>query len=736
MSDEPRDNFQPIQNPYIVGNPIRDQKMFFGREDDFNYIRQQVSGKQKSALIVLCGSRRSGKTSILFQVMNGRLGESFFPVLIDMQAMTVENDLDFLIRLGQGIVDAVGDPEISLDDDFLSRREEGSLSAFQHLINKVMSRLGGKKLVLLFDEYEIFESHIQKNLITPQVLDVFSNWLDHGDGIYIVFTGSDRLEERDEKVWGRFLQKGKHQRISFLSRNDAIRLITEPVTGMVEYEEGVPERIWELTSGQPFYTQVFCQALVDHLNEITERRVSAEALDEVLEQVIENPLPQMIFAWNSLSNLEKIAISIIGELNREKPGMVTAEEIRVFARRERIGFKIDLNILKESLEYLFNHDVLSKDEQDGYGFKMGLWQRWVGRMHSIWQVIDEVKTDIKSGEGKLGEGLSPTASQPVKIFMMVAAAAILVTGGAVGYNVFFDKSPQPQAGGVAATDWSWLTIATEPTAADVYVDGYRVEKPVVARRVPAGERAISVEYAGYHSFRDTLAIAKGDTLSRTISLTRQRGGVFVDSDPGGATIDIDGKATSYRTPASITDLAVGSHEIRIRLKNYEDRAWPTVSVEADATLELRHTFVRSTERVTISSDPSGATVIIDGAAQRESTPAVFTLTHGTHRVVLSLDGYRDDEYNITVPVAGGRLHGLLERLPPGSLVISVEPFADVYIDNSLKRQGVQFHREDNLVVGRHIIRLENQNFPAKVDTVYIKTGETAHYRFSFGGPRG
>ena len=106
MTTTGKDSFQPIHNPYIVGNPIQEQKMFFGREDDFTFIQQKVTGGTKGGLLVLCGSRRSGKTSILFQIMNGRLGDDFLPVLIDMQAMTVENDLDFLIKLSMGIIEA------------------------------------------------------------------------------------------------------------------------------------------------------------------------------------------------------------------------------------------------------------------------------------------------------------------------------------------------------------------------------------------------------------------------------------------------------------------------------------------------------------------------------------------------------------------------------------------------------------------------------------------------------
>ena len=89
---------KPIDNPFIVGNPIKGSRMFFGREDDFAYIRTKFSVVAEGGLIVLCGTRRSGKTSILFQIADGRLGESFVPAIIDMQSMAISSEDDFVAR--------------------------------------------------------------------------------------------------------------------------------------------------------------------------------------------------------------------------------------------------------------------------------------------------------------------------------------------------------------------------------------------------------------------------------------------------------------------------------------------------------------------------------------------------------------------------------------------------------------------------------------------------------------
>src|SRR5262245_15548204 len=90
--------FTPINpNPYIVGNPVRNPAMFFGREAEFELVRKRFSQSEMGLLLVFCGERRSGKTSILFQIMDGRLGAGFIPVLIDMQSMAIESEVAFLV---------------------------------------------------------------------------------------------------------------------------------------------------------------------------------------------------------------------------------------------------------------------------------------------------------------------------------------------------------------------------------------------------------------------------------------------------------------------------------------------------------------------------------------------------------------------------------------------------------------------------------------------------------------
>ena len=713
MNSASKDNFQPIANPYIVGNPIREQNMFFGRQDDFKFIRQKVTGGEKGGLLVLCGSRRSGKTSILFQIMNGRLGEDFFPVLIDMQAMTVENDLDFLIKLGRAIIEAIGDPGLSLERDFLAKTDSGSSEAFQNLITKINERLGGKKLILLFDEYEIFETHNVKGLISTEILNLFANWIEHKQGVFIVFTGSDKLEERKAEYWEHFLVKALHRRISFLTEADTLRLIVEPLADVIQYEPLVPEHIYALTAGQPFYTQVICQALVDHLNEVHRYEVTADDLQNVADQIIENPLPQMIFAWNSLTDIEKLALSIIGELNTDAIKPVSAEEILAYGKNEKIGLSIDPNALNETLERLFHQDILEKEsDENKYTFKMDVWRRWAGRMHSIWQVIDE----IKAAEGELGEGLEWIQGRKLTRTLTIAAAVALIAGS----TWVITRPPANQPGVSVVVDSTRVTIATEPPNAWVLLDDRRIgQTPLGNVVVPAASAVLRIELAGYKPAEGTVVLRPDEPFDTLITLIEQSGGIRVTSSPRGARISLDGKQTDSVTPWTFDNLSVNSrHEIRLVMEGY-DRRVVSVQVYEDSVVKSHHDLAKSMANTLIESDPSGALIFVDGKPAGK-TPDMYRLVYGRHRLRLEMEGYATKNLTIRVPTPGNEVRSELQKLPPGKLTIKVVPYAEIFIDGTLVTQATR--HELSLSQGSYTIVLRHPTYGSVTRVVQVLSG--------------
>lgn len=127
-----------------------------------------------------------------------------------------------------------------------------------------------------------------------------------------------------------------------------------------------------------------------------------------------------------------------------------------------------------------------------------------------------------------------------------------------------------------------MLIRSTPAGADVLVDGKpRGVTPLALRDLAYGTYAIRVTRAGYVAETRRIAVSRSrPAASVTISLRQERlpatggttGAVFVDSQPRGARVEIDGRAAGT-TPLLVSGLVAGAHLVRIEHDGY--REWST-----------------------------------------------------------------------------------------------------------------------------------------------------------------
>ena len=166
-------------------------------------------------------------------------------------------------------------------------------------------------------------------------------------------------------------------------------LIRRPVEGRLHYDDAVVSRIVRLTSGQPFYTQALCQSLVDQANETHVAVATPESLEHVVGNLAENPLPQMIYAWDALSADEKVVLSLLAmQLDAMgEYGWASAADLVAFAEREKAPVDLSEHTIHLTLEELFRTEVLEKSPFESYRIRIDLLRLWIRRSHSIWQVL-------------------------------------------------------------------------------------------------------------------------------------------------------------------------------------------------------------------------------------------------------------------------------------------------------------------------------------------------------------
>ncbi|MBI2191590.1 MAG: SUMF1/EgtB/PvdO family nonheme iron enzyme [Planctomycetes bacterium] len=141
-------------------------------------------------------------------------------------------------------------------------------------------------------------------------------------------------------------------------------------------------------------------------------------------------------------------------------------------------------------------------------------------------------------------------------------------------------------------------------------------------------------------------------------VTRLSADVWVDSDPQGAEVYVDGEASGKKTPTKVTiDLAaVMTREVKISLR-MEDYATKDVAVTVERGEEQRLEALRLEKRsgeVSIRSEPAGAEIFVDGqekAAGRTPTKLKVDLSESRTRdvkVSVRLKRYKAKDLVVTV----------------------------------------------------------------------------------------
>lgn len=256
-------------NPYVSGEPIRDEYMFFGRHD----LLQRIVDTLHNNSIMIHGERRIGKTTMLFQLA-GTLEEVadpeywFAPVYIDLEGTVQEL---FFHHLMEEIVSKLltyDDPDNMLlpqldklvyhdtpAEGYTDRRFTRDLrTVIQALLiyGETMYPNRKMRMILLMDEMDVLSKY--DHLTQQQLRRIFMR--DFATNLGAVVAGIQISHEWDrvESPWYNLFNEIE---IEPFSREEATMLLIEPVREYYTYEPTAIEMILKHSDGRPFRVQQY-----------------------------------------------------------------------------------------------------------------------------------------------------------------------------------------------------------------------------------------------------------------------------------------------------------------------------------------------------------------------------------------------------------------------------------------------------------------------------------------------
>jgi tetratricopeptide (TPR) repeat protein len=399
------EEFEEIENPYapyaeggIVGEPA----MFYGRDELIANVAKTLDiSKAQSKCVVIYGQKRAGKSSILYHLKQ-RLKSKEDLLVLDIgnvgAILDEHSTVPFLYQilwtilkeLRNAIEDKLREGRSSLNISFPTDIEfyqhPSPLTRFREIFESFRRATTqypdwrGTRVILLIDEFSYIYGYILNGMIPETFM---KNWkaLLQDNFFNAVLVGQDVMPKFKQRFPNEF-GTTQDERVTYLRREDAIRLIDEPIRiggrlGESRYRERAIERILELTAGSPFYIQILCNRLVEYMNRKRASLVTEADVEQVKDELISGVNALGRDKFDNLINSGDTSQEAISDEDTLKVLIAIAENSRTGpCSRSNIACETSTPV-DEILEDLVKRDVVERERGQYYTIRVGLFREWL-----------------------------------------------------------------------------------------------------------------------------------------------------------------------------------------------------------------------------------------------------------------------------------------------------------------------------------------------------------------------
>jgi len=387
------------KNPYIIGRPISEPKLFFGRESLFDFINDNLN--QGTKVILLHGQRRIGKSSVLSQIPNFVGKDKFVFVSFDLHDQGQSPLPQILHNLAKDISKQL---RLSADTFKVPRTENLAIETttlFRNFLAKVYQELGHKSLVFLLDEFDVL-SNSEHHQGFDNFFRYLQSILEQEDKLFVIPVVGQSL--KDLQNLPLFYKRAPQQKISLLNESNAKKLITEPAQGVLDYQLDAIQAIWELSAGHPYCIQVICHAVFAKARERDSENwtITRTDVENIVNKAIEIGEGGLIWFWDGLSIRERIVFSAVAEVQTsqqpEKYSNVYVNAEQCWEYLKNLGVvlteslhKAESQLVKEN--FLQREYLSQKSGKKTAGLKVTIEivRRWIVKQHPLHREVRELE---------------------------------------------------------------------------------------------------------------------------------------------------------------------------------------------------------------------------------------------------------------------------------------------------------------------------------------------------------
>lgn len=274
-----------------------------------------------------------------------------------------------------------------------------------------------------------------------------------------------------------------------------------------------------------------------------------------------------------------------------------------------------------------------------------------------------------------------------------------------------------------------LDVTTEPEGARVFVDGkLHGQAPCSVFGLAPGSHLIHVEAPACVPQDAFVTIAPQAFVQKNFQLVEEKGIILVKTEPAGAEVKCNGVSLGT-TPLLITSLTSSrSYSLELTLNGYQTKKID-VKTEGRRPLVREETLALDSGIVECTSEPAGATVLVNGVERGVTPVKLSKVPKGLATIVFRLTGYEEETRELRL--APGEHQTLALRLKGRAAklkVVSIPEQARVFIDDDF--QGKTPLELSSVRPGEHNLRVELEGHAPMTRTITVQNAGESTEEFT------
>lgn len=263
-----------------------------------------------------------------------------------------------------------------------------------------------------------------------------------------------------------------------------------------------------------------------------------------------------------------------------------------------------------------------------------------------------------------------------------------------------------------------LRVTSQPAGAQVFLDGLPQDvTPLSLQRIDPGQHLLELRKDGFLQQRRTVSLFNNEKKTEEFKLDPLKGLVLIQTLPAGAEVDVDSTFRG-KTPLLLTDLTIGEHAVVLRTEGYQPRKLALL-VKDRIPVKLSTDLASDSATIKVTSEPAGASVLLNGATRGTSPCTIDRIPSGTVEIEVNLKGYAAHRSQIVLK-AGDVVDvpAILKAIPAALTVHSIPDQARIYINNQFRGEAPVVLT--NLPPGEYRLRAEKRGFEADARNITLK----------------